>query len=110
MSDVIVRKVEATSRTWREEAERRRRISKLDPVAETLEYCAGELATVLKMTTTEHDYFTVEQFAAKEKVTPQTVRAWIRTDQLAAKWGAHGYQIPKDATRTLRTVRPRKVG
>ncbi len=97
MSDVVVKKVEATSRTWREEAERRRRISKIDPVAEVLDYCAGEISAVLRDARAESETITVEQFAAKERVTPQTVRTWIRRELVPAQWGAHGYQIPKDA-------------
>lgn len=97
MTDVVVRRVEATSRTWREEAERRRKISKIDPVAEVLDYCAGELSAVLRDAKAESETITVEQFAARERVTAQTVRAWIRRDLVPALWGAKGYIIPKDA-------------
>jgi hypothetical protein len=108
-ADVVIRKVEATARTWRAEAEKRRGISKSDPVADTLEYCAGELTTGLKMVAAETQFLSVEQFARKERVTPQTVRAWIRENRLAAEPGVKGYRIAKDATVTPRVVR-RKAG
>ena len=97
MSDLVVRKVEATSRTWREEAEKRRKISKLDPVAEVLDYCAGEISAVLRDARSEIEYITVDELAARERVTPQTVRTWIRREIIPAQWGPKGYQIPKDA-------------
>ena len=106
--DVVVSKVETTSRTWREEAEKRRGISKADPVADTLEYCAGELATVLKIVA-ETEYLTVEQFARATGVTAQTVRTWVRENRLAAQTTVKGYRIAKDATVTPRIVR-RNVG
>jgi hypothetical protein len=100
--DLVVGAIERVTMGWRQEAEKRRAISKSDPVADTLVYCAGELAARLRTLATELAYETVEQRAARERVTPQTVRVWIRTGQLSAHHGAKGYQIPADAERVRR--------
>lgn len=104
MPDLVIGAVERVTRTWRHEAEERRRISKSDPVADTLEYCAGELAARLRAIVAETEYLTPEEYAKLPhiKVTPQTVRGWIRTGQLAAKEGPKGYLIPKGAERVRR--------
>lgn len=102
MADVMVGAIEGVTRSWRQEAEERRRISKSDPVADTLDYCAGELAARLRALAVESETETVEQRAARDGVTPQTVRAWIRTGQLPAGNGPKGYLIPKSAERVRR--------
>lgn len=99
MTDPLMLAVHAATKTWRQEAEARRKVSRLDPVADTLEYCAGELAERLRSATAASEWETVERRAAREGVTPQTVRAWIRTGQLHARPGAHGYQILASAER-----------
>lgn len=102
MADAVVDAVERAARSWRHEAEERRRISKSDPVADTLDYCAGELAARVRAAAAEAQLETVEQRAKREGVTPQTVREWIRTNQLAAQHGPKGYRIPRDAARVRR--------
>jgi hypothetical protein len=104
MTDIVVEAIDRVTKTWREEAEERRRISKSDPVADTLVYCAGELSARLRSLTAESTYESVEAFAAREGVTPQTVRAWIRTEQIPAEHGPKGYRIPRGATRARRSA------
>lgn len=96
MSDMVSSAVEGVARTWRQEAELRRRISKTDPIADTLDYCAGEIAARLRAVEETGKLLTVEQFARRESVTPQTVRNWIRGSRVAATETPKGYMI--DAT------------
>lgn len=99
----IISVMKSTATGWKREAEKRREISGTDPVADTLEYCAGELAARLR-DASEERYETVEVRAKREGVTPQTVRTWIRTNQLAAEEGPKGYRIPRDAQRVRQSA------
>lgn len=105
MTDVVVSAVQGVTRTWRDEAEKRRRISKADPIADTLDYCAGEIASRIKAVQVDNR-LTVEQYAKLPHVgvTAQTVRTWIRTGQLQAVDTARGYRIAADAKRLRRTA------
>lgn len=105
MTDVVVSAVEGVTRTWTQEAEKRRRISRSDPVADTLEYCAGELKSRLRAVYGDNR-LTVEQYAKLPHVdvTPQTVRHWIRTHQLQAIETPKGYRITSDAKRLRRSA------
>jgi len=100
----IVAVMKSTATGWKREAEKRRGISPVDPVADTLEYCAGELAARLRAAAANDEYETVEERAKRERVTPQTVRIWIRTSQLAAEEGAKGYRIRRDAQRVRKSA------
>lgn len=97
---IVVGAIESVSRTWHEEAVERRRISKTDPIADTLDYCAGELAARLRDVASMTTDLTVEEYAQKVRVTPQTVRTWIRREELPAQHGPKGYRIPVTAVRT----------
>jgi hypothetical protein len=100
----LVSVVERTAKTWKQEAEKRRAISAVDPVADTLDYCAGEIAARLEALETDISYESVDERAHREGVTPQTVRIWIRTNQLAATTGPKGYRIPVDAERVRQSA------
>lgn len=104
MTDLVITAVERVTKTWREEAEERRRISKLDPVADTLDYCAGEISARLRTIGASHEALSVEEYAAQASppVTPQTVRVWIRTGQLPAIQTTKGYKIDRNAKRARR--------
>lgn len=98
--------VKSVARGWRQEAEKRRQIARTDPVAEALEWCAGELDTRVGML--ERDLATetvsVAEYAVIAGVTVQSVRAWIRNGELTARRTAHGYEIPREAERVSKTV------
>lgn len=96
---LVIATIERTAKSWRTEAEERRRISKSDPVADTLDYCAGELAARVRSIRHEAEFETVEERANRDRVTPQTVRIWIRNGQLPAEHGPKGYRIPVNARR-----------
>lgn len=102
--DFVIGAVEGVTRTWREEAEARRKISRSDPIADTLDWCAGELAARLRAVSAETEYLTPEEYARLPhvNVTAQTVRTWCRTEQLPALPTAKGYRIPKHAVRARR--------
>jgi hypothetical protein len=95
MTDTAIATVRAVVSSWKDEAERRRRISKVDPTADTLEYCAGELATQLDQATTTKEYETVDEFARRVDVdvTPQTVRTWCKRGLIKSVWTPKGYRI-----------------
>lgn len=89
---------------WRGEAEQRRRISRHDPVAETLDYCAAELLEQMRQLDAPGAAATVEQYAADHGVTPQTCRNWIHRGELDAVRTPHGWRIPRTARRTQRSA------
>jgi hypothetical protein len=101
---LAVTAIERVTKSWRQEAEERRRISRVDPIADTLDYCAGEIAARLRSIVVESNTESVEERAQRERVTPQTVRIWIRTNQLPAEHGAKGYRIPRDAVRARKSA------
>jgi hypothetical protein len=105
MPDLVLTAVKGVTETWMQEADKRRRISRSDPVADTLEYCAGELVARVRAIR-EEKRLTVEQFANLPHIdkTPQTIRAWIRTGQLQAIAGPNGYLIAPDAKRIRRSA------
>jgi len=96
--------VRSVAKTWREEAVKRKGITRADPVADTLEYCASELEQRVGMLESDlaTEWLTVEEYAVREGVTRQSVRAWIRAGELTAWRTAHGYEIPRDAERVRR--------
>jgi hypothetical protein len=106
MTDVLVDAIKGVTRTWADEAEKRRLISKTDPVADALIYCAGEIVSRVKAVQLSAPGLSVEQYAKLPhvRVTPQTVRAWIRNRQLLAIETPKGYRISPDAKRMRRTA------
>ena len=90
---------ERAAKSWTTEAQERRRISKLDSVADTLEHCASELLVRIREVAAAEQTLTPEEHAKREGVTAQTVRTWIRTDQLQATMGPKGYRIAASAKR-----------
>lgn len=94
--DVLSAAVSGVTRSWKQEAEERRRISKVDPIADTLDYCAGEIAARLKSVQETVRRLTVEQFAQRHDVTPQTVRNWIKAERIFAIETPKGWSISAD--------------
>ena len=99
---LVVMAAEGAAKSWSKEAEDRRKISKTDPIADTLDYCASELAARIRAVQSVDEFESVEERAKRDHVTPQTVRIWIRTGQLSAEDGPKGYRIPRDAKRIRR--------
>lgn len=101
MTDLALATARSVAASWQEEVERRRRISKHDPVAEALESCAAELIDRLREVDAPGAMRTVEQYAQAKGVTPQCVRRWIGRGMLEATKTPHGYRI-------LHTAEPRR--
>ena len=99
MTDAVLSAIERAARSWTAEAENRRRISKIDQVADTLEHCASELLVRVREVAAAEETLTAEAYAKREGVTVQTVRTWIRTNQLQATNGPKGYRIAAGAKR-----------
>lgn len=96
---LIETEVETAATDWASEAKRRRGISANDPVADTLEYCAGELKKRLEnaRAAEKGEWLTVDEYIEAmpegKRVTAQTVRGWIRRGMLSAKSTSRGYRI-----------------
>lgn len=100
MIDAVFAQLRGMAEAWTREAARRRQISGVDPVADTLGHCATELAQQLLELEADMGFLSVEDYARLHKVTPQTVRTWIRDGELPAVRTDRGaYQIRRDAKR-----------
>ena len=97
MIDVVIATVEGMANGWAQEAAKRRKISATDPVADTLEYVAGEVRSELQTIKTASHWLTVEEYAVLKDKSEQTVRSWIRKGLIPARRGKDGYRIPRDA-------------
>jgi excisionase family DNA binding protein len=91
--------VQTVSRGWRSEAERRRKVAKADPVAEALDFCAGELESHCTLLRAEYATVSVEQYANANNASVQTIRNWIHDGTLPAERTARGYRIAPNAVR-----------
>lgn len=104
MRDSVAGTAEGVAREWRDEAERRRALSRTDPVADTLAFCASELVSrVRAVSVTERESITVERFAELMGVSAQTVRQWCRRGLVPARMVGTGWMIRADAERPGRT-------
>ncbi len=93
----------ALGKAWREEATRRRKLTPNDAGADTLDYCAAEMARHVELQRAGTHRLTVEQYAALKGVSEQTVRNWIRRGELEAEPGARGgYAVSPLAERKRR--------
>lgn len=87
---------------FRSEAARRRKITAVDPVADTLAHVASDLADRLRHAEHATERLTPEQYGALPHIDakPQTVRKWCRLGQLpGAEHTESGWRIPRDAKR-----------
>jgi hypothetical protein len=84
---------------WRTKATARRAVSKPDPVADALDFCAEQALACIRNVQVTSRQLTVDQYArlAHVDVTPQTVRNWIRGGRLAATDTVKGYRIAAHA-------------
>jgi excisionase family DNA binding protein len=98
--DVLFAQLRGVAEGWSREAARRRQISAVDPVADALSHCASELGEQLRQLDTDTAYLSVEDYARTQRVTPQTVRNWIRHGDLEAIRTERGvYRIRRDQRR-----------
>ena len=101
MLDAILSSIEHVAEGWSKEVSKRRRLTSVDPVADTLEYVAGELAAEVARLRDDCRALTPEQYAEAKGagVSAQTVRNWIRAGELDAVRGPRGWLIPAAAER-----------
>ena len=66
-----------------------------DPFARGMQKAATDLSKLLDSIETRT--LTVDEFAEKHDVAPQTVRRWIRKGQLPAENTPHGWRIAPEA-------------
>lgn len=102
MIDAIVETVKSAAESWGDEVSQRRRISRVDPVADAIEFCAQDLRERLARAQKASERLTPEQYAALPhvSVTPQAVRGWCRRGELVGTvMTERGWMIPRDAKR-----------
>ena len=102
MLDIIFSAARAQTKTWKEETDRRREITAVDPVADTLEHCAKEMEELLKSLEEGSEWLTPEEYALTVKPRPvsaQTVRNWIHRGELKATDSPSGFAIHRSARR-----------
>lgn len=113
MIDAILSSVRGVATTWKDDVVKRRKLSRLDPVADTLDYCASELLAQLEQINADTEWLSAEAWAAqlprRDRPSIQTVRRWCRTGRLRAEVGEHGeYRIRRDARPAQRRARARR--
>jgi len=78
---------------WEVEAVRRRAFSKVDPVADTLEFCARDLRLSLDHAALEE--VTTAEYARMHKRSPQAVRMWCRRGLILCRKDGSEYYIQR---------------
>lgn len=91
--------MERAAESYANEAERRRALSRHDPVADTLDWVAADLRVRAKTLGDPTARWTVEQYAAEHGVSPQTVRNWIHAGELDYLEERGRFLIPSTAVR-----------
>lgn len=91
----LVAVARAVADRWLSEVALRRKISKHDPVAEALEFCASELAEELRMYDAPDATCTVLEFAREHGVSGACVRRWARVGKVDAIRTPKGYRIKR---------------
>lgn len=98
MLDVVIAQLRGLSKTWEDDAKKMKRISAVNPVADTRAYDASELSSLLDKIEEDTEQLTTAQFAKMHKTTPQTVTTWARQGKIRAiARGGRGYLIPRSA-------------
>lgn len=85
------------SKTWREEATRRRRVTAADPGADTLDFCATELEKKVAEVRASTVRLSVAEYAELKNVSDQTIVNWIHRGWLKAERGTKGFLIDPKA-------------
>ena len=108
MLDAVLAQVKNTAEAWRRDVKKRRAVSAVDPVADTMAYCADDLLSIVEQLSKDTEYLTprqwAQQFPAGRRPSEQSVRNWLRTGELAGVMGSNGWVIRRGATRERRPV------
>lgn len=105
MTDTVAAAMRRVAAEWQAECAHRRRVSKVDAVADALDWCARELLDRLREVDGPGTVRTVEQYSSDHGVTDQTVRRWIRRGELDAVRTPHGWRIARAAVRCRKSRR-----
>ncbi len=97
--DAVFAASRAVAQSWQREAADRRKISAVDPVADTLDYCAIEILDRIVELEQKANWVNTEEYARLHGITPQTVRNWIRSGDLDAHETPKGYVINRHTQR-----------
>lgn len=98
MLDVVLTQIRGVARGWQREAADMKRITPTNPVADTTEYRASELLSVVEQIEKDTQLLTTAQFAKLHRKTPQTVTGWVRDKKVPGIPGPNGgYLIPRSA-------------
>ena len=99
MPDLAIENVRRKLEELHKKAKDRRGVSNVDPVADAIDFCVGEIASTLETTAEEERYVTPAQFARMQRPrrNVQTVRRWIREGRLEAIPKGRSYVIRQDA-------------
>jgi DNA-directed RNA polymerase specialized sigma24 family protein len=90
---------------WESEAKNQRRVSAINPIADTLAYCAADLRERAAQVEAGRLSLSTVEFADAHGVAPGTVRKWIARGELNAERGADGdWHIPRSATRIRKSA------
>jgi len=98
MLEIIFAQIEAQVSSMEAEVKKRRMVTAVDPVADTTEYYAGEIRSLLGRLKKDTEMLSPRQYAELHKTTPQTVTAWCRSGKLeGAVPNGRSYLIPRTA-------------
>lgn len=100
--DAMFAQLRSVADGWKAEAVQRRRFTQTDPVADTLDHCASELADQVAAINSDTYYLSTEDYARLNDVTAPTVRHWIKTGELRAIETDGGWRIRRDERRRKR--------
>jgi hypothetical protein len=101
MLDVIMADLTGKVEEMRADVSRRRTITSVDPVADTTEYWAADLARLLADMKRKYATVTAKEYAQIHGGVPSSVRRWCERGELAgAQKDATGeWRIPRGAVR-----------
>lgn len=107
MLDVILADFRGKLGEMEREVLRRRKVSSVDPVADTTEYWAADLERLLDDMDRKYATVTAAQYAKIHGGVPSSVRRWCERGELAgAQQDATGqWRIPRGAVRRRRVAR-----
>lgn len=99
MLDVVFAQLIGLANNWKGQAAGRRKFTTVDPVADTIDYQAGELESLVERLKRDTELLTAEQYAKLHDTTPQTVNAWCRMGKVeGAIPKGRSFLIPRNTT------------
>lgn len=97
MLELIFAQVEGVAKSWERDVEKRRLVTAVDPVADTIAYCASEVKKLVEQLKDDTQLLTPAEFAGLHGASQQTVTTWIRMGKIPARKTGRGWKIPRSA-------------